>query len=116
MTIDLISGTVNLVDPGSDSDSDRADMIHLTGLPQWASYRSWMLRQAVDLYRGAGNAGKEEAYLLARLATFIVDTIHTMDTFSPVMEEKKEDDPYGDGELRTVLTPGVQDLPLAPSE
>lgn len=116
--IDLITGKINLIEPGFDSDSERADMIYLTSLPQWVSLRNWLVRQSVDFFGAAGSAGKDEAYILARLGKYIVDTVNALEHFAPVVEEKVSTDVYADGEVEaSSITPGnLPGLPLAPLE
>lgn len=114
MKIDLVISKVNVTNPGTDSNEEKADITYLVSLPQWRSMRNWFVRQACDFYNASGTAAKDEAYILSRLGKFIVDTVNEMETMSTLKEQGiDQHDAYEDEKIEQSVIPGANNhLPL----
>lgn len=100
------NGEVTLATPYKDlSEKDVADIQVLTKSSEWVAFRRWYLMNAKMLYEQAAIVGKDEAYLMARLAKCLMDMIESAERISPDKHQPFNKDPY-DLQQERPIAPG----------
>lgn len=107
------NGEVTLISPYKDiPEQDTADIQMLTKQPQWVAFRKWYLLNAKMLYEQSALYGKDEAYILSRLAKCLIDMFEAAERIEPEKPQKSQGDAYDLGQnINLPDTPG-DSLPL----
>ena len=107
------NGEVTLATPYHDlPEADTADIQVLTQYPQWIAFRRWYLMNAKSLYEQSASSGKEEAYIMSRMAKCLIDMIESAERIEPDKSQPIRPDPYDLAESQRNASPGGS-LPLA---
>ena len=85
-----------------------ADIQMLTQQKQWKAFRRWYMLNAKMLYEQSASAGKDEAYIMVRLAKCLIDMLQTVERINPEMSQPFEKDAFDmdSDEVRLPDTPG----------
>ena len=58
----------------------------------YRALRRFTLRQAVGYYERAGSSDREEAYIFAKVAKYLVDYVNTIDNLAPTTEPSPDEE------------------------
>lgn len=114
--VDLANGKVVNLLSADDSITlqDAADIKVLTSFPEWQSFERWYLLNAKMLYEQAASAGRDEAYVMVRLAKCLVDMLDSARRLTGQEEKKEKGDAFDQDEQPARHLPGTpgNDLPM----
>lgn len=117
--IDLVEGEFSFGNVNETlSKDDLANIVRLMATPEMASMKKWVVSSVRDLYRNAGPAGKDDAYIMCRVAKFLEDWWMAAESVMPEDAGIKGGDSFDQegGDLASAVRPGGgagADLPLA---
>lgn len=115
--INLVDGEINL---GSIEEripkQDLADIQFLTKMQQWPAFRRWLVLNAKLLYEQAAGSGKDEAYIMARMAKCLIDMLQEAERIQPEEQAASRDDAFD--ETHPMASPALpaDNLPLGEAD
>ena len=104
--VDMVDGDIHLLSPTDALPMrDAQDIDVLTKFDQWRAFRRWYLMNVKMLYESSAGAGREEAYIMCRLAKCLVDMLQDAERIKPEVEREERSDVFDETFPNPALPP-----------